>query len=183
MRHTLRDDARVSDADELPRANPQWGAVLDEIYRIDVRKVYEQLSRELTVDWGSMSLGRLHQLANSADARAFEAAKLHRASKLEEERVEDEIERQFASMREAARRELAVDKAEKKIARAPSAADVDDRVRQRWPDRWRKLREQKARIHGGVQACEELLASWRARSATLRAMLTSRRPAGGEWST
>lgn len=159
----------------IPRPNSQWGAVVDEVYRIDVRKAYASLTKELSVEWDAISFGSLYQMSNAADGRAFEAARLARAAKLEEERVRHEADGQLATLRETARTELALEKKEGKLARAPSKEDVEDRVRRRWPDKHRKIREELAKIHGATRACEELLVSWRERSRTLRSMLTGRR--------
>ncbi len=155
--------------------NPQWGAVVDEVFRLEVRKTYETLTRELAIDWSSISFGSLYQMSNAADGRAYEAARRARAAKLEEGRVRDVADGQLATMREAARRELAEEKKKGELARAPSKEDVEDRVRRRWPDRHRKIRDELAKRHGATRACEELLVSWRERSRTLRSMLTGRR--------
>lgn len=161
----------------IPMPNPQWGAVVDEVYRIEVRKTYETLTRELAVGWEtvSSSFGLLYQMSNAADGRAYEAARLARAAKLEESRVRNEADGQLATMRDSVRRELLEEKKEGKLLRAPSKDDVEDRVRRRWPDRHRKIRDELAKMHGATRACEELLVSWRERSRTLRSMLTGRR--------
>ena len=166
----------VEDRDAtIPRPNSQWGAVIDEVFRLDVRKVYATLTQELAVDWNSISFGSLYEMANAADGRAFEAARLARAAKVEEGRVRDEAEGQLAALREAARTALALEKKEGKLARAPSKDDVEDRVRRLWPDKYRKIRDELAKMHGATRACEQLLISWRDRSRTLREMLNGKR--------
>jgi hypothetical protein len=171
----MGDVAESSRERGVPMPNPQWGAVVDEVFRLEVRKTYETLTQELDVDWDSISFGSFYQMANAADGRAYEAARLARAAKLEESRVRDEAEGQLATMRESARKELAQEKADGKLARAPSKEDVEDRVRRRWPDKHRKIRDELAKMHGATRACEQLLLSWRERSRTLREMLSGRR--------
>ena len=149
--------------------------MVEEVFRIEVRKTYETLTRELSVKLNTLNFGEFYQMSNAADGRAFEAARLARAAKLEEGRVRNAADGQLATMRDAVRRELLEEKKDGKLLRAPTKDDVEDRVRRRWPDRHRNIRDELAKMHGATRACEELLVSWRERSRTLRSMLTGRR--------
>lgn len=163
----------------IPRSNAAWGAVIDDVYKIDVRAVFQTLTEQLTVDWSAgVRIGLLYKLCNEADANSFMAAKLARAAKLEDERVKEDGEIELSMLRESARAELAEEKKEGKLSRAATIKDVEDRVRQRWPDRQQKIKIERAKMHGACRACEALLESWRERSRSIRAMLQGRRPSG-----
>lgn len=163
----VRDDGKVS----VPRPNAQWGAVIDSIYNLDVQRTYQQLVEELALAEDERSVGHIIKAANVADMRAYEARRLVRAAKLESEKVQHQIDVELGTMREQARSELQEERREGKRSKAPTLEEVADRVRKRWPDRYRRLNEERSKMHGAVRACEGLEESWRGRAQRLQALM------------
>lgn len=147
-----------------------WGPVVETITRIDVAAVQERLYRELTLGDGVTEYGAILHALDAADRNIVDAARLERAAKLEQQRVDREVNIELEVLRTAARNELEREKAEGKKSKAPTIEEVSDRMLNNWPTKVSQLEDQTHQIHAVRAVCETLTQAWRSRASSLRAM-------------
>lgn len=148
-----------------------WAKVVDDVYRIDVVETYRRLTENLSLGDAATQYGAVLAALDAAERDAFDAVRLHRAAKLEEERVEVDVSKALEIMRTSARDELEREKTDGKRSKAPTIQDVEDRMLANWPSEVTRHRERLAVQHGATRAIEELAGSWRSRCASLRAIM------------
>lgn len=170
-------DAQQDVQREIDEANTEssaiammWGPVVESVTAIDVSAMHERLYRELSLGGGVTEYGAILHALDAADRNIVDAARLERAAKLEQERVDREVSVDMEVMRTAARRELEVEKSEGKRSKAPTLEEVRDRMLNNWPSKVAELEGNTQKIHAVRAVCETLTIAWRSRASSLRAM-------------
>ena len=172
----LRVDAQEAQtrADELvpptraTRSMAPWGTVVTSIYNIDIQATYRRLTDELSLGDGATEYGAVLAAMDGAERNAFDATRLHRHAKMEEDRVTMEVDKKLEILRSSSRAELDKEKSDGIRSKAPTLQDIEDRMIASWPDDVAKHRQKIAEIHGAARVIEDLAGLWRSRCATLR---------------
>lgn len=177
---STRVDAGESSSAPVPGERP-WGALIDSILRVDPERDFERLRSELSLDADHTSYAHVARALDLADRRYFEAVLLMRAAKLEEQRVDREVEMRLEVLRTAARTELEKEKreaAEKVKAKTTGRAtleEVRDRCFANWPDEMSSLERRREEHRAARALTEELAVAWRSRAASLRELVAGLR--------
>lgn len=150
-----------------------WGGLIETVLEIgDPRSLYDRLYAELSLEGGELaSFGAIAAAANHAERNIVDATRLHRAARLEEERVRYDTAKREEILRTSARAELEREKADGKRSKAPTIQDVEDRMIASWPDALSDIRGARDKVHAVVETTDALCRAWVSRAATLRSML------------
>jgi len=167
--------------------NP-WGAVVDDVLRIDVESTYRKLVGQLTLGSDATEYGPVLRALDESARNAWEASRLVRAAKLEDERVGGEVDERLEVMRTQARKDLEKEKREQRDQEAekagkkptgpgkpPTLQEVEDRILADYTDEVVSLRRRKAEMHAALRSVEGLERSWRDRCSQLSHMLARHR--------
>ena len=166
---TVFEGAETEVAPKAATPKP-WSAIVETVIRLDVEAMYNRLSAELTLAGGGESYGEIARALELADHNSFEAAKLERAAKLEQERVDAEVEAEMEVLRTNAAGELEAEKAAGTRSKSPTIQDIKDRVVAKWPELSASLTRRSHEIHATRATCEALTSAWRSRAVTLRVL-------------
>lgn len=147
-----------------------WGLVISDVFNLDVHKTYARLEEELTLGDGATEYGTVLRAVDSSSKNLFEAARLARKAKLEDEKFGAELDKRLEVLRSAAQQELEKEKAAGVRSKAPTIQDINDRMLFSWPDEVVSIRSRKSEMHGALRAIEALELSWRDRCQALRAL-------------
>lgn len=167
----------VSRADKDRHPMP-WGLLINDVFRLNVRETYERLNQELTLGDGATEYGSVIRAVDQSARNLFDAARLCRRAKLEDEKFTAELDKELEVLRTAAQRALEIEKAEGKRSKAPTIQDIKDRMLASWPDAVSSMEERKAEMHGAFRAIEALEGAWRDRCQALRTLALQFRSAG-----
>ena len=152
-----------------------WGNIVDDVYRLDAQATYTRLVEGLSLGNEATSYGAVVAALDAAERNAFDAVRLFRAAKLEEQSVEADYNEQVEVLRSNAREEINKEndaRKEKKLTtKAPTLQDISDRIVANWPSKFRELGLRKDEFHGATRAMEELASIWRSRCASLRVIM------------
>lgn len=151
-----------------------WGSVITTITTLDVAATYRRLQEELVLgDVGDQTqeFAAVAVALMGADRNFFEAAKLERAAKLEEQRIDRDVETRLETLRTKASAELEAEKAAGTRSKAPTIQDIKDRVAANWPTLHNEICRQSEEIHAARAVCEQLTLAWRSRASSLRSMV------------
>jgi hypothetical protein len=167
------DDAQSKANDLVPptratRSMAPWGQVVTSIYDIDIQATYRRLTDDLSLGDGATEYGAVLAAMDAAERNAFDASRLYRHAKLEEDRVTMEVDKKLEILRSSSRAELDKEKSDGIRSKAPTLQDIEDRMIASWPDDVAKHRQKIAEIHGAARVIEDLAGLWRSRCATLR---------------
>jgi hypothetical protein len=146
----------------------RWGDVIQSVEEIDPATMYRELVSKLKLGEHATDYGTVHRALDDAEYNAFQAGKLARAAKLEEQRVDRQCEQELEVLRSTAREKL-----KEAGVKKPSAQEVEDymmRAGTGWPDLVRRLNRRKEEAHAQRATCDHLETSWRSRCNTLRVM-------------
>jgi hypothetical protein len=164
-------------AGELPSSYPNppgtmpWGQVIDDVIQIDVVGTYQRLRDDLSLGEDAHAYGELAAALDRADRNFHSAVLLARAAKLEQEKIDRQVEGRLEILRTTARQELEQEKADGKRSKAPTLEEVADRCRASWPDEWEALNRNKDEIHAARASCEGLQSAWSSRAQSLRKLI------------
>lgn len=142
---------------------------------------FERLRSGLTLGADHVSYACVAAALDSADRLYFEAVTLVRAAKLEEQRVDREIEMRLEVLRTQARADVEKDKRAAILAAGSKAVgnatieEVKDRCRSNWPDEMSSLERRRDEHHAARGVAEELATAWRSRAVSLRELVVGLR--------
>lgn len=158
-----------------------WGTIIDSIISVDPERTFLRLRAELSLDSEHVNYASVAAALDLADRRYFEASTLVRAAKLEEQRVDREIEMRLEVLRTQARADVEKDKRAAILAAGSKAVgnatieEVKDRCRSNWPDEMSSLERRRDEHHAARGVAEELATAWRSRAASLRELVVGLR--------
>lgn len=158
-----------------------WGSIIDAVLTVDPETTFRTLRDELALEVEHTSYASVAAALDVADRRYFEASLLVRAAKLEEQKVDREIEMRMEVLRTAAREEI--EKAKREAAKETgskamgkaTAEEVRDRCRANWPDEVTSLERRSEEYHAARAVTEELATAWRSRASSLRELVAGLR--------
>lgn len=149
-----------------------WGNVVHDVFKIDIDKTFERLTKELSLGSNVTEYGHVLSALEASSRNAFDAARLVRAAKRADDDFAVDVDQRMEKLRSTARTELEVEKAAQKekggATKAPTLQEVSDRVLFNWPDEVRQLNRNKGEMHGAFRAIEGLEKAWWDRCQTLR---------------
>jgi hypothetical protein len=147
-----------------------WGLVIADVFSLDVHKTFKRLEAELSLGDRATEYGTLLHAVDASARNLFDAARLSRKAKLEDEKFSGELDKRLEVLRSAAITELEKERDAGIRSKAPTIKDIDDRMLASWPDEMTSIRSRKAEMHGAFRAIEELAIAWRDRCQSLRTM-------------
>lgn len=155
-----------------------WGLVITDVFHLDVHKTYQRLVDELSLGDNSTEYGSvLHALDQSA-RNLFEAARLARKAKLEDQQFGVDLDKELEVLRSAASAALERDKKDGLRSKAPTIKDIEDRMLASWPDQMTSIKKRREEMHGAMRSIEALEVAWRERCQALRVLSQQFRTAG-----
>lgn len=170
---------QVEKADDVVDHPSPWRVLVSSTVRIiDIEGTFQRLEKSLEL---GDSVGEYGAVVNALDKSAnnlYDAARLARAAKIEDEAFGLELDKQMEVLRSAARAELDAEKAEGKRSKAPTIQDVEDRILAKWPDRVATMKRRRAEMHGMMRSLEALENAWQARCAALKSLVDRFRTTG-----
>lgn len=155
-----------------------WGLVITDVFNLDVHKTLKRLEAELSLGDGSTEYGTVLRAVDQSAKNLFEAARLARKAKLEDEKFALELDQRLEVLRSAAAAKLEQQKANGERSKAPTIKDIEDCMLSEWPDEMRSLKARKAEMHGAFRAIESLEMAWRDRCQSLRTLAQQFKSAG-----
>lgn len=155
-----------------------WGLVITDVFHLDVHQTYTRLVKELTLGDGATEYGTVIRAVDQGAKNLFEAARLSRKAKLEDEKFAADLDKRYEVLRTAAQQALEQDKANGVRSKAPTKQDIDDRMLSTWPDEVTSIKARKAEMHGAFRAIESLELAWRERCQSLRTLAQQFKSAG-----
>lgn len=155
--------------ERFPFPSP-WGAIVTDVFKLDVQETYARLSQELTLGDGATEYGTVLAAVDKAAKNAFTAACLVRAAKLADDHFSFELSKRTEVLRTAARDELEREKADGKRSKAPTIQDIEDRTVANWPDEMAAISRRRGEMHGAFRSIEALEKAWWTRCSDLRAI-------------
>jgi hypothetical protein len=154
------------------RVPQQWGNVVHDVFKLDIDKTFERLTKELSLGDSVTEYGAVLAALEKSSRNAFDAARLVRAAKRADDDFAIDVDQRMEQLRSTARAELEQEKAAQKkdkgVAKAPTLQEISDRVLFNWPDEVRQLNANKGQMHGALRAIEGLEKAWWDRCQTLR---------------
>lgn len=145
-----------------------WGRIVETVYSLDPEATYERLVADLRLGTDATSYGAVLPALDRAERNYFDAVRLSRLAKLEDEEATRSANAELEILRTNAREELEAEKAAGKRSKAPTIQDVEDRIVANWPDRSSRIARKRAAMHGTLRSIEGLVDAWRSRCSTLR---------------
>lgn len=173
------EDTPDRQASDTPRFPSPWGAVITDIFDLEVHSTLARLTDELSLGDQATEYGSVLAALDKGSKNLFWAARLSRKAKLEDARFAAELDREIEVLRSSAVAQLELEKREGARSKAPTIQDIEDRMLASWPDAVMSLKARKAEMHGAFRAIEGLEQAWRERCAALRALSLQFRAAGG----
>lgn len=155
-----------------------WGLVISDVFHLNVHETYSRLSAELTLGDQATEYGSVLRAVDQSARNLFDAARLARRAKLEDEKFAAELDMEREVLRSAAQSELEVEKAKGLRSKAPTIQDINDRMLANWPDKVTLINARKQEMHGALRAIEALQEAWRDRCQALRTLSNQFRVAG-----
>lgn len=155
-----------------------WGLVIRDVFHLDVHQMYKRLTDDLTLGDEATEYGSVLRAVDSSARNLFDAARLARRAKLEDEKFQAELGKELEVLRTAAQKALEQDKLHGLRSKAPTIADIKDRMLATWPDQVTSIDARKAEMHGALRAIEALEVSWRDRCQSLRTLAQQFKSAG-----
>lgn len=155
-----------------------WGLVIADVFHMDVHKTHARLVKELTLGDGATEYGTVIRAVDQSAKNLYEAARLSRKAKLEDEKFASELDKRLEVLRTAAQQALEQDKNNKLRSKAPTIKDIEDRMLATWPDEVTSIKARKAEMHGALRAIESLEGAWRDRCQSLRTLAQQFKTAG-----
>lgn len=155
-----------------------WGLVIADVFHLDVHKTYARLAKELTLGDGASEYGTVLKAVDQSSKNLFEAARLARKAKLEDEKFASDLDKRLEVLRTAAQQALEQDKRGGLRSKAPTIKDIDDKMLATWPDEVSSIKARKAEMHGALRAIESLEEAWKDRCHSLRTLALQFRAAG-----
>lgn len=158
-----------------------WGSIIDSVLSVVPEESFERLRSGLTLGADHVSYAHVAAALDSADRLYFEAVTLVRAAKLEEQRVDREIEMRLEVLRTSARTDIetekrkAADEVKSKAVGRATIEEVKDRCRANWPDEVASLERRSQEHHAARAVAEELATAWRSRASSLRELIVGLR--------
>lgn len=147
----------------------RWGAVADTVFELDPVELSERLTRELRLGNFNSDYGRLKQAVDDAAANLYDAKRLERAAKLEEQSFKLKAETEIEVMRTQARKILTQNR--EKGSGAITKQQVQDKMVELWPGAYAGYRKREARLHAMGRVFEGLVDAWNHRNSQLKIML------------
>jgi hypothetical protein len=135
-----------------------------------VHKTFKQLSADLTLGDNSNEYGAVIRAVDVSSKNLFNAARLARKAKIEDEKFAAEVGKRLEVLRSAAAEALEREKAAGLRSKAPTIKDIDDRMLASWPDEVVSTKARIAEMHGALRAIEALETAWRDRCHSLRTL-------------
>ena len=161
----LRGQVAPKDRHPMP-----WGLVISDVFNLDVHKTFARLERELTLGDSATEYGTVLRAVDQSARNLWEAARLARRAKLEDENFAAELDKGLEELRSAAVAALEEEKAKGQRSKAPTLKDIEDRMLASWPDEVTSIKSRKAEMHGALRAIEALELAWRDRCQSLRVL-------------
>lgn len=155
-----------------------WGLVITDVFSIDVHATFKQLEKDLTLGDGATEYGTVLHAVDASARNLYQAARLCRKAKLEDEKFSAELDRDLEVLRSTAVAQLEAEKRSGERSKAPTIADIDARMLANWPDKVTSVRTRKAEMHGAMRAIEALEAAWKERCQSLRVIAQGFRNTG-----
>lgn len=155
-----------------------WGLVIRDVLHLDVHKTFQRLVEELTLGDNSTEYGSVIRAVDLSARNLFDAGKLTRKAKLEDEKFAMELDKRWEVLRSAASRSLEEDKLNGLRTKAATLDDIKDRMLATWPDEVTSIQVRKGEMHAAYRAIESLEQAWRERCQGLRVLAQQFRSAG-----
>jgi hypothetical protein len=155
-----------------------WGLVISDVFHLDVHKTFTRLTDELSLGDGATEYGTVIRALDASSRNLFEAARLARRAKLEDEKFSSELDKEREVLRTAAQRALELERSSGQRSKAPTIQDIEDRMLSTWPDQVTAIRLRKEEMHGAYRAIEALELAWRERCQALRTLAQQFKAAG-----
>lgn len=153
---------------EAPSGDP-WGEVIETVFDLDPVALAERLTIELNLGLFSGDFGRLRAALDDAAKNYFDAKRLERAAKLEEQRFLDDEADKMDILRSEARKLV---KSNHEKGDGPITKQmVEDMMIATWPDSVSVHRKRKRELHHAAKALEGLAEAWNHRNSQLKVML------------
>lgn len=147
-----------------------WGLVISDVFNLDVHRTFERLQAELALGDRASEYGTVLHAVDASAKNLFDAARLARKAKLEDEKFAMELDKRLEVLRSTAVAELEAEVKNKVRSKAPTLADIDARMIANWPDEVGSIKARKSEMHGAFRAIEALEAAWKERCQSLRTM-------------
>jgi hypothetical protein len=167
------DLTRAGDAPAHDEGNP-WGVIVEDVRRINVAETYERLRADLMLGDLAHAYGEVAIALDAADRNYHDAVLLARATKLEQERVDREVNERLEVLRTSARGELEKEKGGKRA----TLEEVRDRVQANWPDEFGRLSRRTEEMHAVRGTVDGLVDAWASRAQSLRKLADRVAPPG-----
>jgi hypothetical protein len=155
-----------------------WGLVINDVFSMDVHKTFKRLDEALALGDRASEYGTVLHAVDQSAKNLFEASKLARKAKIEDEKFATELDKRLEVLRSAASKALEEEKANGTRSKAPTIKDIEDRMLSSWPDEVASIQARKAEMHGALRSLEALEVAWRERCQSLRTMAQQFKSAG-----
>lgn len=155
-----------------------WGLVITDVFSLDVHRTYKRLEQELSLGDGASEYGTVLHAVDASSKNLFDAARLARKAKLEDEKFAMELDKREEVLRSTAVAELEAEVRNKTRSKAPTIADINARMLANWPDEISSIKARKGEMHGAFRSIEALEVAWRERCQALKVMAQGFRNTG-----
>lgn len=155
-----------------------WGLVIHDVFNLDVHKTFKRLESELTLGDGATEYGTVLKAVDSSARNLYDAARLARKAKLEDESFGTKLDMRLEVLRSAAQRAIVEERQAQRISKAPTIQDIEDRMLASWPDEVLSIRSRKAEMHGALRVIEELQEAWKKRCSSVERLADQFKRAG-----
>jgi len=173
----IKEEPLYASANPSVRAqlDPDYAYVVESIYKVDIRREYEELKAQLTLGPNRGDPGHLLLALDAGEDNARRAHQLFLCAKLEAERYEKESDAIVGAMRDKAQLDLNAEKADGERRKAITNGDVDTRAAMLFPDEWADIHTRRAKAKGSAEHLKTLAELWQGRCATVRNINDTRR--------
>lgn len=157
-----------------------WGEVIETVFDLDPVELTDRLTTELELGLFVGDYGALRDALDRAAKNLYDAKRLERAAKLEEEKFLDENSHRMEMLRTTARERLQAERV--KGSGAITKQQIEDEMIANWPDEVGAHRKRKRQLHNTARVLEGLTEAWNHRNSQLKAILERAalgRPRGG----
>lgn len=146
-----------------------WGQVIETVFDLDPVTLLERLTVELRLGLLISDYGRLRSAVDAAASNLYDAKRLERGAKHEEQKYLDDTAVEMDLMRTEARKQL--QKKREPGSGAITKQQIEDEMTATWPDLVSRHRRRKSGLHNAARAFEGLVDAWNHRNSQLKAML------------
>lgn len=157
---------------------PPWGAVVHHVFDLDVMTTFKRLEKELTLGDGATEYGTVLRAVDQGARNLYDAARLARKSKLEDEAFGIQLDKRLEVLRTAAQQALLRERSGVKGTKAPTIKDIEDRMLSSWPDEMTTITKRRAEMHGALRSIESLETAWKVRCSALEVIAAQFKRAG-----